>query len=145
MTMGDNEGLSLVASGEHSVESMFSSAETENTLIAWGLRFAGLILMFVGFFLVMAPLATLASIIPFLGSIVGAGAGIISFLLTTVIGGSIIVIAWFVYRPWLTAILVFLVAGLIYWAKQRSKAREADRPAYMKKTAPQAPIDGEGG
>ena len=67
--------------------------------------------MCIGFALVLAPLSVLAGVIPFLGSLVGAGAGLMAFVLTLALGPLMIAIAWFAVRP-LMAIGI-LAAGLI--------------------------------
>ncbi|MBN2895116.1 MAG: TMEM43 family protein [Campylobacterales bacterium] len=136
-TLPNGNDIGFVVSGNHSAEAIFAQAEHENTLLAWGLRALGLFLMFSGFLLIMGPIATLASVVPFLGNLVGTGTALVSAILTLIFGGGIIVIAWFMYRPWLTGILLLLVAGLIYWARTRAKTDETAQPQW-KRTPPQS-------
>jgi len=143
-TLADNDTLAFVKSGTLTAQQIFDGAQSENTLIAWGLRLLGLFLMFIGFTLIMGPIATLASVIPFLGNIVGAGTGIIAALLTLLLGGSIIVVAWFVYHPWLMALLALMVGGIVYWARARSKTRETYQPQWKTKTPPPSHPEADG-
>jgi hypothetical protein len=60
----------MVTSGTVPAEKMFADAVSVNTLVTWLLRVVGLVLLFIGFTLLMAPAGVLADVIPFLGSIV---------------------------------------------------------------------------
>ncbi len=143
-TLPNRNEIAFVKSGLHTVDAIFAQAEHENTLLAWGLRVLGLFLMFIGFLLIMGPLATLASVIPFLGNIVGAGSALVSAILTLIFGGGIIMIAWFAHRPWMTAVLVLLIGGVIYGARQRAKARESVQPQWKTKTPPPSHPEADG-
>jgi hypothetical protein len=90
---------------------MFKQAESENAILTWVIRGAALIAMWIGFALALSPLSVLASVIPFLGSLVGAGAGLMSFVLTLGLGSLMIAIAWFSVRPLMAIGIV--VAGLV--------------------------------
>jgi hypothetical protein len=67
-----------------------------------------------------------ADFIPFVGSIVGLGTGLIAFVLASVISLSTAAFAWFYYRPLVSVVLVLgalaLAIGLI-----RLKTRAARR------------------
>jgi hypothetical protein len=67
--------------------------------------------MGIGFALVLSPLSVLASVIPFLGSLVGAGAGPTALVLTLALGPLTIAIAWFAVRPLMA--IGGVAAGLI--------------------------------
>ena len=80
--------------------------------------------------MVFAPLKVLADVIPLLGSIVGAGTGLVAGLLGTAWSMVIIAIAWIRFRPVLGACLLgaALVLVILLFVKGR-----------MKKSAPTAP------
>ncbi|MGD0641234.1 MAG: TMEM43 family protein [Roseiarcus sp.] len=103
--------LYIIDSGELDATQMFKQAERENAILTWAVRGGALVAMWIGFALVLAPLSVLASVIPVLGSIVGAGAGLISFVLTLAVGPLMIAIAWFTVRPLMSIGIV--AAGLI--------------------------------
>ena len=103
--------LYIIDPGERDAAQMFKQAERENATLTWIVRGVALLAMGIGFALVLAPLSVLASVVPFLGSLVGAGAGLAALILTLALGPLTIAIAWFAVRP-LMAIGV-VAAGLI--------------------------------
>jgi hypothetical protein len=117
--------IARIASGVHSKESMFASAKSENKMMTWLLRAAGFFLMFLGLTFVLSPLKVLADVIPFMGSVVGVGTGLIAFLLS-VIGSSLTVaLAWVWYRPLLGVALLIVTAGGIYFLAGAFKKKAA--------------------
>lgn len=94
-------------------ETMFQDAKTENTVMAWILRVVGIILVMAGIRMVLAPLSVLADVIPILGTIVGAGTGIVAFLLGLAWSLLVIAIAWIRFRPLLAGGLIAAVVGLL--------------------------------
>ncbi len=119
-TTSNGEQIGFLKAGVQTPEEIFAQAQSENSVMAWILRAVGLLLMFIGFTMILGPLQILASVIPFLGSIVGVGSSLIALLLTLLLGGSIIVIAWFAQRPFLTAGLIALVIGVIFLMRQKA-------------------------
>lgn len=102
--------LLMVDSGKVAAEKMFAEAVTANKIITWLLRAGCLLLLMLGFSLLLGPLGVLADVIPFVGSIVRMGTGLIAFVLALLVGTTTIAIAWFWYRPLLA--LGILAAGL---------------------------------
>ena len=72
----------------------------------------------------MGPLTVLADIIPFLGSIVGAGTKFIAGVLAFVLSTTIIAVGWFAFRPLLGISLVVLAVGLIVWLVIRNNKKK---------------------
>jgi Transmembrane protein 43 len=122
--------LLMIAKDVQSADSMFALAHQENRIKTWTIRGLGLLAMFVGFVLVLNPFPTLASVLPFLGSLVGFGMMLISLVLTALLGSVTIAIGWLFYRPLLGIGLLVVVgaaiAGVVYL--KRSKPDGA-RPA----------------
>jgi hypothetical protein len=108
------DALLMAENGTVAADVMFSNAETANTVLTWVLRLAGLLLMWVGFALLMAPFGVLADVIPLLGSIVRFGTGLFGLFLTALVGLPTIALAWFWYRPLVT--LAILAAGALVLA-----------------------------
>lgn len=115
--------LLMVDSGVVPAETMFADAVTENTLITWIVRAVGLVLLFVGFALILGPLGVLADVIPFLGSIVRLGAGVLAFVFALVVGVTTIAVAWFWYRPLLSLMLVAIAFGVAFILSRLGKAK----------------------
>jgi hypothetical protein len=119
----------MATAGSVPAQDMFKAAERENTLITWLVRLAGTFGVFLGFALVLRPLVVIGDFIPLIGSILGAGAGLISLMLTALVAPLVIAVAWFYYRP-LTAILILAVGaaaaiGLKTLASRRASIRAA--------------------
>ena len=60
----------------------------------------------------LSILPMLAMFLPFLGYVVNFGVSLLAFLATIVLGGGVVIIAWFVYRP-LFALLILTIVGII--------------------------------
>lgn len=102
--------LSMLSVGTHTAEAMFEAAMAANVMMTWILRFGGFLAMFIGFSMLLAPLRVVASIVPFVGKIVGAGTTLIAGLVSAGLSFITIAVAWIFYRP-LLGILLFIVAG----------------------------------
>jgi hypothetical protein len=124
--------LQLVDDGIVAAPAMFKAAADENSLITWIIRAVGLVLLVVGFSLVVGPLGVIADFVPFIGSIVRFGTGIIASSLGLGIGTLTIALAWLFYRPLLSIIILVIgaaaVAGIVYIGKARAKPAAA-KPA----------------
>jgi len=123
------DALQLVDVGSHDAAQMFKTAGDENNLITWLLRIGGLVLLVVGFMLITGPLGVLADVLPFLGSLVRLGTGLVALVLGLGIGTLTIALAWFWYRPLLSVIILavgaLVVGGIVYLARNRKPAAPA--------------------
>lgn len=109
-----------------SAEAMFDQMVRENTMMTWGLRFGGLLMMMIGFGLILKPIKVTFDVLPMLGSIAGAGIGVISLVLGLVLSLSTIALAWLFYRPLLSIVLIGACVGIVYLARQKLGKREPD-------------------
>lgn len=120
----------LSAPGNKDAAAMFKQAQDENTIITWLIRAGGLLGLFIGFKLSMMIFSVLGDVIPFIGSLIGAGTTVISLVLTLIIGPVVIAIGWFAYRPLLAVIIigvgVVLAVGFAYL--RRKPATTATQP-----------------
>jgi len=88
--------------------------------------------MLIGVAMVLRPLAVIADVIPFLGSIVGAGTGILSFLIAAPFAFLTVAVAWLRYRPVIGISFVILAtaaAGIIFFLAKRGKSTAMTSPA----------------
>jgi len=122
------DALFMVDRGNVPASQMFADAVSENTIITWILRGIGLLLLAVGFGLTMGPIGVIADVIPFLGSIVRMGTGLVAFLLAIVVGAIVIAFAWFWYRP-LLALGILVAGALVSWGLVRLGRSRAPQPA----------------
>ncbi|MBU0726332.1 MAG: TMEM43 family protein [Alphaproteobacteria bacterium] len=116
--------LLIVTRGDVPADEMFAAEQAANAVLGWVLRAVGLIFLFVGFMLVMRPMAVAADIVPMLGTLVQFGHALIAFCLALLLGASTIALAWFFYRPLLAiGILVagvVLAAGILYLRRRKT-------------------------
>ncbi|MEZ5909630.1 MAG: TMEM43 family protein [Hyphomicrobiaceae bacterium] len=123
------DSLLMVRRGEQSAETVFKDAQKSNRTLTWILRAVGLVGMFIGVTMLLAPLGVVADVIPFLGSIVRLGTGFAALLVTAVVGSLTIAIAWLYYRP-IVGIAVLLVgAAVAAFAVKRGRQRAAPAKA----------------
>ncbi len=102
--------VELLQTGKHTAEEMFQKALDDNKTLTWILRAVGFFMMMIGLNMIFKLASVLADVIPILGSIVGAGTGVIAFLLAACLSLVTIAIAWLFYRPVLG---VALLAGAV--------------------------------
>lgn len=127
--------LLMVESGIHPADAMFKQAVRSNRIFTWVLRGVAVFVMWLGWFLVLRPLVVVADVVPFLGNVLGAGAGIVAFMITMVLAPLTIAIAWFFHRPLISAGVIAIGLLLAYLSRQRAAAKSAARTA-----APAGPV-----
>lgn len=76
----------------------------------------------------LRPLVVVADVVPLIGSVLGAGAGLVALAFTAVVAGAVIALAWLWYRPLVGASV--LVIGLVigFAAHRLAGQRNAARP-----------------
>jgi len=121
-TASNGYTFSRLNMGTVSAETMFEGAKTENTVMAWILRVVGTFLVIAGLRMILAPLSVLADVVPLFGTIVGAGTGIVAFLLGLSWSLVVVAIAWIRFRPLLAGGLLAVVAALLALLYKRSRA-----------------------
>ena len=130
-----NNGLPLimVEIGSHSASDMFQRAEEWNNLRTWLLRGLALILMFVGFRLILDPLASIFLIIPILGpflhSIIGLGVSVVAFGLAVSFTFVVSSLSWLIFRPILSVSL--FVCAFIPLLLLNQQANNRNRTARL--------------
>jgi hypothetical protein len=122
----------LLDYGTLSADSMFKSAEEANATFTWILRAAGFLLMALGLFLVLRPIAVFADVIPILGSFLGMGIGLFAGVVAACLTLVTIAVSWLFFRPLVGVALLVLaaagIAGLIHLARQRRAKRKQQMP-----------------
>ncbi len=124
-TASNGYKFSKLSMGKVSADEMFESAQSDNVIMAWILRIAGTIAIMSGLGMVFKPLSVLADVIPILGTIVGAGMGLVAFLLGLAWSLLVIAIAWIRFRPILAASLIavgLVLVGFLYMKGKKNQA-----------------------
>jgi hypothetical protein len=98
--------IELLQPGVHAAAAMFEKAQQDARLITWLVRLGGFLLMLFGLNLVFGPRSVLASVVPLAGRLVGAGTGVVAFLLASLCALATVAVAWALYRPALGAALL---------------------------------------
>ncbi len=121
--------LLLAVQGEQPAAEMFKQAERDNMILTWVIRLGGVVAMWLGAFLVLRPLVVVADVVPLIGSVIGAGAGLVALAFTMAVGGLVIALAWFWYRPLIG--FAILAGGLIagFFAHRLAASRSPARPS----------------
>ena len=118
-------------------------AERDNTIITWGVRFGGFLLMFTGLRMISQPLEVVLDRIPFVGRFAGdlmSGAtGVLNCIVAAILSILTITSAWLFYRPLLTFFLFGIVAGLVYVAKKKVDTTR-EKTEYEMPTVQAVPI-----
>lgn len=116
--------LEILYMGEKSAEEIFAAEQQANAILTWGLRAFGWFLMFLGIMMFFRPLQVMADILPFFGSILGAGLALFAFVLSGFLSLMVVAIAWFAVRPILSACLLAGGIGLLVLGKSMGKKAE---------------------
>lgn len=111
-------------------EQVVQKITEENNALKWALRIIGAFAVMIGYMCIVGPISRLAAFVPILGGIVGLALSLIAALVG--LGHSIIVIAiaWFVYRPVLSIILIAAAAaiGIAIWLILKKKKNAGPVP-----------------
>ncbi|TAL61533.1 MAG: hypothetical protein EPN84_07820 [Legionella sp.] len=99
----------LLSAGNVSAQEMIAEALTQNKIFSWMVRVAALLILIGGFSLIMKPLVVLADVLPFLGTLVGFGTGLLAVVLGLALWLIFTAIAWFATRPYVSIAMISLV------------------------------------
>ncbi|QTA77884.1 putative membrane protein [Desulfonema limicola] len=127
--------------GSQTSEQMLGAAQSRNSTMAWILRLAGFLAMFIGLAMIFKPLSVVFDVIPFLGNITEKGTSIVAFLIAAGCSLLTIATAWIFYRPLLAFLLIALAAGSVFGVKMLSerKGKKGRMPELTKSVPPPPP------
>lgn len=117
--------IKMMQKGIKSGEELITAKEKGDKFKKWTMRILGVILIIAGVGMLIGPLTTLIGFIPFLGNVINAGIGVVSFIIGLAISLVIIAIAWFVARPVLSICLIVVIVGLIVLLKMYAAKNKA--------------------
>ena len=130
--------LLIAASGLVPASEMFRQAEQENRILTWILRLVGTVFLWVGWFLILRPIAVVGDLVPMIGNVLSAGAGLAALLLTLLLAPLVIGTAWLWSRPLLSVGLIaagFAAAYGVRTLARRRAAQTARAPAAAARAA----------
>lgn len=117
--------IQMLHTGIVSADLMFQEAQESNTIRTWLVRLLGFGLMFFGLMMILKPLVTLGDVVPFIGSILHFGTGVVSFIIAFSLSLIVIAIAWIAARPLLAIILLIIGIGAFITLKVLSTKKTA--------------------
>lgn len=115
--------LDLLELGTVAAPDMFKRAQDRNTTLTWAVRVLGFFVLGIGFSMVLRPIAVLASILPFLGRLVGTGTTVVAFLLGGIVWCLTVSVAWIFYRPLLGISVLVVTVVLLFLLVKRLRGR----------------------
>lgn len=120
--------VALLGMGVQTADDLFTTAERNNVIFTWLVRFGGWFLMFIGLNMIFKPLSVLGDVVPFIGSLIGGASSIVAAVLALILSLATIAIAWIWYRPMLGIALLVLAALLVAWLI-KGNGKKGETPA----------------
>jgi hypothetical protein len=117
--------IALAEPGVVSAATLFHDERKSESALTWILRAVGFVLMVIGFVCVTRPLTMLFAVLPFLESLVGAGAFLVALTLAIPITLLTIAVAWVVHRPLIGGLLLVGAVGAWFLLRQLHPRRTA--------------------
>ena len=101
-----------------------STLSKEHTMLTWGLRGGGFLIMWIGMNLIIGPLNVLLDIIPIVGTLTGSATKGVTLIAALVLSSLTILISIVFHNP----IMIFMAVGfsgfaLFWWWNKRSRQR----------------------
>lgn len=118
--------LEILYVGSLTAQEIFNKEKMSNTMLTWGLRFLGWLIMFFGFSCLTAIITTLVDWIPIVRELIGLGVCLMNVSLAISLSLTIIAVAWIFYRPWLG--ITLLVLGMIPFIMPRLSGSQSPPP-----------------
>ena len=120
--------IALAEPGVVSAAALFHDEKKSEQTLTWILRGVGFVVMLIGFVCMTRPLTMLFAIVPFLESLVGAGAFLVALMLAIPVTLLTIAIAWIVHRPLIGSLL--LIGAVAAWYLLRQLLPRRIQPAH---------------
>jgi hypothetical protein len=119
--------IALAEPGVVTASGMFHDELKSESHLTWILRGVGFVAMLIGFVCMTRPLTMLFAVIPFLESLVGAGAFLVSIILTVPITLLTIAVAWIAHRPLIGGGLLIAAVAALFLLRQLLPRRQLAR------------------
>lgn len=119
--------INLVSVGAHTAEAMFQRAKDEEAILTWILRAVGFVMMVIGLMLMAGPLAWLASVLPFLATLVSAASFGMALIIATPLTLITIAAAWLIHRPLIGGGLIVTGLAAAYFIKRVIPAKKTEQ------------------
>ncbi|MEI9990138.1 MAG: TMEM43 family protein [Rhizomicrobium sp.] len=123
-TTSNGYTIHLARAGNAQATEMIKAQQQAEAFLTWILRAVGFVVMFIGFAMFFGPIATLAAVLPFLGTIVRGATSFFAFVLTIPVALVTIAFAWLAFRPLIGGGILVLAAvlGYLLWRWHHSRS-----------------------
>jgi hypothetical protein len=121
--------IALAEPGVATAAALFHDEQKSEGRLTWILRGAGFVAMLIGFVCMTRPLTMVFAVLPFLESLVGAGAFLVALTLAVPITLVTIAIAWIVHRPVIGGLLLVAAVAAVYLLRKLHPRRPAQAAA----------------
>lgn len=111
--------------GVHGIAEICGFKAKENAFWTWLLRGGGFLLMWVGLGLVLRPLKVLGDVLPWIGTAIGYGLGMITGLVAFVLATVTIAVAWIAVRPLAAIPAIAAIVMLVLFMRKKKAAAAA--------------------
>ncbi|CAK0772300.1 putative DUF3068 domain-containing protein [Azospirillaceae bacterium] len=101
----NGQKIQIVRYGDHTPQEMFNDELSNNSFMTWMLRLGGLFGLWIGFMLLLGPLSSVLSFLPFVGELVEGAIAIFALVFALVIGSVVIALAWLAVHPFFSLVL----------------------------------------
>jgi hypothetical protein len=116
--------IALAEPGVVSAAALFQDEKKSEATLTWILRGAGFLAMLIGLICLTRPLTMLFAVLPFLESLVGAGAFLVALTLAVPLTLLTIAIAWIVHRPLIGGGLLLAAVAAWFLLRQMHPRRQ---------------------
>ncbi|HET7930778.1 MAG TPA: TMEM43 family protein [Rhodanobacteraceae bacterium] len=134
--------VQLAEPGNRPAKLMLADKRSSESHLTWILRAVGAIAMFAGFAIFFSPLATLASVLPWLGWLAGKLTGLLALVISVPLTLVVIALAWLAVRPLIGGTLLVLAALALFglWRMHRARLARRRRSAMPPPPPPLAAV-----
>ncbi len=117
--------IALAEPGVVTAPALFHDEQRSESRLTWILRGVGFVAMLIGFVCVTGPLTMVFAVLPFLESLVGAGAFLVALTLAVPITLVTIALAWIAHRPVIGGLLLVGAVAALYLLRKLHPRRAA--------------------
>lgn len=116
--------LSMLRMGSVSMEEMYQSKHSQNSIMTWLMRIVGLLVVIGSLKSIFRIVTTLLKVLPFLADIAELGVRLVCNVLGLVWSLLVIALAWVFYRPVVAGVLLVVIVALIVFLMKRGKDKK---------------------
>jgi hypothetical protein len=117
--------IALTEPGVVGAAALFQDEKKAEATLTWILRGVGFLAMLIGFVCLTRPLTMLFAVLPFLESLVGAGAFLVALTLAVPLTLVTIAVAWIAHRPLIGGGLLLGAVAALFLLRQLHPRRQA--------------------